>query len=349
MFSNNGIYQKSLDIFSNGVEWEKLKNKRILIIGAAGLIGTFMIDLLMYINHKEGLHISIIACGRNEKKLEERFSDYIGDSCFSTFIADINKPFTLDEDVDYIFHLASNTHPLAYSEKPVETLMTNVEGTYNLLTYAKDHLKDRFMFLSSVEIYGQPYKAEPIKETDCGYIDCNTARACYNEGKRAGESLCQAFIKQYDLDIVIPRLCRVYGPTMKLDDSKALSQFIKKGLLSEDIVLKSKGEQYFSYLYVGDVVNALLFLLLNGEKGSAYNISDKGSDIKLKDLANIIAEWACKSVIFDFPDEKEAAGYSKAGYAVLENDKIQNAGWHAQYNLKQGINETLNVLNFELN
>lgn len=349
MLLNNSIYRKSLETFSRNIDWEKLDSSKILVIGATGLVGTYMVDLIMYVNQRYGLHITAIAGGRNEQRLKERFGDYIGDSCFSYLLVDINRKITYDGDVDYIFHMASNTHPLAYSQYPVETLMTNVDGTYNLLTYAMKHMSKRFVFLSSVEIYGQAVGDKPFKENDCGYIDCNTARACYNEGKRAGESLCQAFIKQYGLDIVIPRLCRIYGPTMKMDDSKALSQFLKKALHDEDIVLKSEGNQLFSYLYVGDVVNALFFLLISGKTGEAYNIADKDSDIRLKDLAKNIAEWANKSVVFDLPDKTESAGYSKADYAVLDSKKIKALGWKTQYNLNKGIDETLIILNSNSN
>lgn len=347
MFLDNASYIKSLDVFAESIDWDRLNYKKILIVGATGLIGTFLIDLIMRVNKIRKLHIFVIAMGRNKSNIEFRFSCYFDNPCFSSVPADINQPLVLDEKVDFIIHLASNTHPVAYAEHPVETLMTNVEGTYHLLSYAVNHMTERFLFLSSVEIYGQTTNNEPLKETDCGYIDCNTVRACYNEGKRAGESLCQAFIKQYNLDIVIPRLCRIYGPTMKIDDSKALSQFLKKGLQKENIVLKSKGNQYFSYLYVGDTVNALLHLLLNGKKGEAYNVADAASDIHLKDLAEYIASWAGKIVVFDTPEKKESAGYSKADYAILDSNKLCKTGWIAKYDIKRGINETLDILNIE--
>lgn len=345
MFADNERYQKSLQIFSHDIDWQQFNNKKILIIGASGLIGTYLIDLFMHNNKKLNLNIKIIANGRHEESLRARFKDYLSDSRFTYVIADINDNFKYDQAVDYIFHLASNTHPRAYAAHPIETLMTNIEGTYSLLSYAQKYLKGRFIFLSSVEIYGQALETqEEFSEQDCGYIDCNTFRACYNEGKRAGESLCQAFIKEHDLDIVIPRLCRVYGPTIKLDDSKALSQFLKNGVAKENIVLKSKGTQYFSYLYVGDIVNALLFLVQKGERGEAYNVADNSSDIRLADLAKDIAVIAGTKVIFDLPDKQEAAGYSKAINAILDATKIRNLGWKCKYTIKDGLKETLSIM-----
>lgn len=345
MFEDNERYQKSLQIFSHDIDWQQFHNKKILIIGASGLIGTYLIDLLMQNNKKFNLNIQIIANGRHEKSLRDRFKDYLTDPRFTYVVADINANFKYDKAVDYIFHLASNTHPRAYAAHPIETLMTNIEGTYNLLSYAQKFLKGRFIFLSSVEIYGQASEIQDkFSEQDCGYIDCNTFRACYNEGKRAGESLCQAFIKEENLDIVIPRLCRVYGPTLKLDDSKALSQFLKNGVAKENIVLKSKGTQYFSYLYVGDIVNALLFLAQKGKKWEAYNVADNGSDIKLVDLAQNIAAIAGTRVIFDLPDKQEVAGYSKAINAILDATKIRKLGWKCQYTIKDGLEETVEIL-----
>lgn len=345
MFSDSEVYQKSLQIFSQNIDWQQLKNKTIIIIGASGLIGTYLVDLLMYQNKVNFLNINIVAVGRNESNLKRRFCQYLDNINFKYFIEDINTGFNYTKRADYLLHLASNTHPIAYAQKPIETLMTNINGSYNLMSWAKEKLNDRFLFLSSVEIYGQAQNGQKFfKETDCGFIDCNTVRACYNEGKRAGEALCQAFIKEHNLDIVIARLCRVYGATVKNDDSKAITQFINNGINKENIVLKSNGEQLFSYLYVGDVVNAILFLLLHGKIGEAYNVADKESDIKLKDLAQIIANIAQTKVVYELPDEVEAEGYSKAEMAILESQKINKLGWKVQYSIKHGIEETINIL-----
>ena len=137
---------------------------------------------------------------------------------------------------------------------------------------------------------------------------------------------------------------------MKTDDSKALSQFIKKALNKEDIVLKSAGTQYYSYTYVADAVSALLYCLLYGECGQAYNIADSKSDIHLKDLATILAEIAGTKVVFDIPDATEQAGYSRATTAILNNNKIKSLGWNALTSIEDGLKKTLKVLaeNYDL-
>lgn len=157
-------------------------------------------------------------------------------------------------------HGASNTHPFLYSGKPIETILTNVAGTNNLLEFAVKHRCKRFLFLSSVEVYGENRgDCEKFKEDYCGYINSNTMRAGYPESKRTGETLCQAYIKEYGLDSVILRLARCYGPGILQNDSKALSQFIHRAKEKRDIILKSEGKQEFSYVYQADVVDAMCY------------------------------------------------------------------------------------------
>lgn len=328
------------------LKWSFLENRSVLIAGATGMIGSFLIDVLMYRNRYCSLGCNIIAIGRNCDKAERRFSDYWNDSKFRFVEANIN--INIDHNlsnIDYIIHAASNTHPLAYATDPIGTVEANVIGTRNLLELAARQKDCRFVFVSSVEIYGENRgDCERFREDYCGYIDCNTLRAGYPESKRVGEALCQAYIKQKELDVVIARLSRVYGPTMLVSDPKALSQFIKKAIADEDIVLKSAGTQCYSYSYVADAAVSLLYCMCYGECGEAYNVSDSQSDIALQGLAKIIADYAGRSVVFELPDEVENAGYSKATKAVLDSSKLCSIGWYAGWNLKTGLEHTIQIL-----
>lgn len=325
--------------------WDKLSGKSMLISGASGMIGSCLIDVIMWKN-KGGLNCKIYALGRSVEKAKARF-EYCYDSENFEFIPyDINKPLERDLGrVDYILHLASNTHPVAYSGDPIGTITTNIIGTNNLLKYAVEHKTERFLFASSVEIYGENRgDVEKFDERYLGYIDCNTLRAGYPESKRCGEALCQAYKKQYGLDVVIPRISRVYGPTMLMSDTKASSQFILKAVAKEDIVLKSAGEQFYSYTYVADAVSGILTVLLKGKNGEAYNITDENSDSRLKDFARLCAEAAGTKVAFDIPDASEAAGYSKATVARLDSAKIKELGWRSMTDIHVGVAKTCKVM-----
>lgn len=335
-------FQNSIDYVANlDLPWEKLQGKTILISGATGMIGSFLIHALM--TRKD--NIRIIALGRNESAAKERFYAYWENPNFQFLCHDINIPLPNKTPVDFVIHAASNTHPVAYATDPIGTVTTNIIGTYNLLNYASGCRAERFLFASSVEVYGENRgDTEYFDETYCGYIDCNTLRAGYPESKRAGEALCQAYRKAKDLDIVIARLARTYGPTMLKNDTKAISQFISKGYKGENIILKSEGKQFYSYNYVADSVSGILTILLKGENGEAYNISDQLSDITLKDLAQLIASYVGVQVLYELPDEVERSGYSKSTKATMCSNKLRNLGWRSHWDISAGIRATLDSL-----
>jgi nucleoside-diphosphate-sugar epimerase len=338
----NELYKDDIGYITNlELPWDKIQNKTILISGASGMIGSCMIDALM----NKDINIKIIALGRDEEKAKGRFYKYWDCNNFQFIKCDITGSIEDIGKVDFVVHAASNTHPQQYAIDPIGTITTNIIGTNNLLNYSVKNKVERFLFASSVEVYGENRgDIEKFDESYCGYIDCNTLRAGYPEGKRAGEALCQAFIKQEGVDIVIPRLSRIYGPTMLMSDSKAIAQFIKKGVAKEDIVLKSEGTQFYSYNYVADAVSAFLTVLLKGECGEAYNIADDNSNIALKDIAKIISEFIGKKVVFEYPDETESAGYSKATKAILDSTKLQSLGWKSKYDIESGLRRTVDIL-----
>lgn len=327
--------------------WEKLNGKSLMLSGATGLLGSFLVDVVMEKNISEDLNCTVYALARNEEKAKQRFSKILSDSRLVFIPYDIKLPLVRDDigTVDYVLHLASNTHPLQYSTDPIGTITTNIIGLQNMLDFAVAHHTARFAFASSNEIYGENRgDVELFDEGYCGYIDSNTLRAGYPESKRCGEALCQAYKSQKGLEIVVPRFTRSYGPTMLLTDTKAISQFLRKGINGEDIILKSQGTQYYSYTYIADAISGLLTVILRGDNGEAYNIADERSNITLRDLAQIIAEHAGKQVVFEIPDEIEAAGYSKATKALLDGSKLKELGWQPLYNIEEGINRTMTVL-----
>jgi len=331
-------------VLNTPIDWSYFKGKTFLISGATGMIGSFMIDVLAKC---EG--VKIIATSRNEEKAKERFKAYWGSPCFSFIEQDVNKPIKLECPINFIISAASNTHPIQYSKDPVGTIMTNITGTKNMLDLSVKQSDCRFMFLSSVEVYGENRgDINEFTESYCGYIDSNSLRAGYPESKRAGEALCQAYAHAYNIDVVIPRLSRVYGATMAKTDSKAIAQFISKSIYKEDIILKSAGDQLYSYTYVPDAVAGLLYILLHGVRGEAYNIASNGShDISLKDLAHLLAQISGTKVIFEVPDESEKQGYSTATKALLNSNKLRALAWKPIYEIEEGLKHTINILREE--
>lgn len=326
-------------------DWDRINNKTILITGASGMIGTFMIDLIMHHNQYFNQNTRIIALSRNEEYAWKRFGSYRNNKNFCLIAADVNQALELDEECQYIIHAASNTHPRQYSLDPIGTITSNVIGLKNVLDYACKAETERVVFLSSVEIYGENKgDIDLFSEDYCGYIDSNTLRAGYPESKRVGEALCQAYIESEHLDIVIPRLSRVYGPTMRSDDTKAISQFINKAVCRQDIVLKSDGHQLYSYCYVADAVSAILYIMMNGKCGEAYNVASDNSDLRLKDIVDILSDQVNTSVVYELPDIVEQKGYTKANKAIMDIGLLKSLGWKSHYDMKRGLKATVDIL-----
>ena len=344
----NELYQEDILAAAElDLPWEKLQDSSIVLSGASGLIGSFLVDVIMEKNASCALNCTVYALGRSEERAKTRFSKHAEDPHLIFIPYDVRQPlqWTGRDEITYVLHLASNTHPLQYATDPIGTITTNMTGLQNLLDLAVSHHACRFAFASSNEIYGENRgDTELFAEDYCGYIDCCTVRAGYPASKRCGEALCQAYRAQKGLDVVIPRFTRTYGPTMLPSDSKAISQFIKKGAAGEDIVLKSAGTQYYSYQYMADSVSGLLTVLLCGESGEAYNIAEARSDIMLKDLAAVIAEMSGKRVVFEIPDAVEASGYSRATKARLDGSKLAALGWKPRYDIRSGLERTIRIL-----
>ena len=179
-------------------------------------------------------------------------------------------------------------------------MTSNFLGIKNLLDYAKENKVERVLYVSSGEVYGKT--EEELTEEASGYVDMLNPRSCYPISKRASETLCISYMKEYDVDVVIARPCHIFGkPGEK--DNRVFAQFIRNIENNEDIVLKSEGKDIRSYCYINDCVKALFKILLEGKKGEAYNISSEA--ISIKELAEIVAKIGNKKVVCEIPKEEE--------------------------------------------
>lgn len=342
MNKQHPLYQEDLNNILKVSDLDNFRNKSFLITGATGLIGVCLIDALMKYN-TQGANINIFAVGRSKEKASMRLGEYYDEENFHFIEQDVRQPLPDYVKADYIIPLASNTHPLAYSQYPIETIEINVKGAEYALQKAVE-CNATVLYPSTVEIYGNARGTDLFTEDYTGQLNLGNSRSCYTESKRVSEALCQSYIAERGAKIKIVRLSRIFGPTMLMSDSKASSQFILKALHNEDIVLKSKGDQYFSYTYVADAVSAMLWVLLHGEVGEAYNISNHACDMQLKDFAGYCAKWCGKEVVFDLPTETERKGFSVATQAILENKKILNIGWVCLYEKENAIQRTMEIL-----
>ncbi len=329
----NRLYNEDLEQCVRVKNIEHLFGKTLLITGARGMIASTLIDALEMLNLTRDARINIIATTRAEY-----------DACKDEGFTRIpNSEFRIP---NYILPMASNTHPLAYSQQPVETMITNLNGARHALELARE-TGAKVLYPSTVEVYGNS-ESGSFKEVDTGQLNLNNARACYTESKRAAEALCQSYAAEYGVQVTIARLCRVFGPRVLPTDTKASSQFLQCAVNQQDIVLKSEGQQLFSYIYVADAVNAILHLMLNGENARAYNISIPECDVRLAEFAKLCAETAGTKVVFDLPSDTERKGYSIANTALLDNGLLCATGWAPRYTMRQAIERTVLILNSKI-
>lgn len=277
---------------------------------------------------------------RNEKYAHKRFEAYWGNPLFSFICHNVIEPFSLDIPFDYMVHGASNASPKRYATDPVGTMKSNLGGGSNLLELAKEK-KARLLYISSGEVYGEGDGSD-FTEDYSGYVDCLNPRACYPSSKRASETLCVSYKEQYGVDVVIARPCHIYGSDIERDD-RAFAQFLRKAKAGEDILLKSDGSQVRSYCHVDDCASALLYILLRGINGKAYNIANRDSVLSIKEQAELIAQTVGVKIMYDIPSNSESKGYSKVQRAVLDSSLLESLGWRPQISLKEGLRRVLGI------
>ena len=332
------------EIAEHIVNAEQLIDKHVLVTGANGLIASYLVDSLLYLNEVRNYNINIYVMARTRAKVEKRFAEHVQDEHFHILLQDVTLPLEdVDCKFDYVVHAACSAHPLAYSQTPVEIIKSNLIGTENILHYMKKHGGGKFLFVSSSEVYGENKEKEVLHEEDYGYININNPRSCYTESKRASETLCVCYSHEYGIDTCCVRPGSIFGPSITEDNSRADAQFLRKALEQENIVMKSTGAQLRSYEYVSDAVSGILTVLINGKNMNSYNISSPISSATIRQFAECIAEAAGIQVVFDIPDATEKAGYSVISKCVLASDKLEALGWKPSVTLQEGVRRMLSV------
>lgn len=325
-------------IYDFPLPWENLSDTNILVTGATGLIGTCLVDVLM---RHPSRNYHVYAAGRNEDRARIRFQDYQDNPSFHFMKYDVMEPLVSEVPFHYIIHAASNGSPNFFANHPVEVMKANLFGVSHLMEFGMTHGMRRFLYVSSGEVYGE-CDDEKFTEKSSGYVDCANPRACYPSSKRAAETLCVSYAKEYGADVVIARPCHTYGPCFTESDNRAFAQFIRNVRQGQDIVLKSPGTQLRSWCYVVDCANALLHILLKGTLAEAYNVADEASNLTIRQLAEHIAAIGGCHVRFDV-DETLMCQNNIISRAVFDITRLRALGWYPiadiEHNFRSSILE----------
>lgn len=340
-------YIQELDraIESMSLDLGALDDHSVAIAGATGMIGSAFADLLLRIRDTRNLNIKLYLLSRKMDSLKNRYAYCEGDERVVFCQQDVCDPIDPEIKADYIIHAASDANPIAYATRPAEVMQANFIGMLNLLESGRKNQSKRILYVSSGEIYGKLDDThDGFTEDYCGYVDYADARSCYPSSKRAAEVLCQSYIKEYGSDVVIVRPCHVYGPTMIDSDTRAATAFIRDASEGKDIVLKSDGSGRRTMCYAFDCASAMLYVLLKGENGNAYNISDEDCNVSIREIAEMAAEYGKQKVVFDIPNQTEAQGFNRVKNAVLYSEKLCSLGWAPSTGMKDGIRITMDII-----
>ena len=337
------VEQRDIEIIQNNViDWEYFRNKTILITGATGRIGMYIVEVLNKADIDRNLNLSIIALARSEEKMRKVFGQSLEMPNVHMLVQDITEPILWDGDIHYIFHTAGAASPKDFMDSPVETLWGHVQGTRNVLELARQKKTEKVLYVSTVEIYGEWKSEEGIKEDDMGFMRCDNARACYPEAKRLCETMFASYKVQYGIQYVGVRLCHTFGPGISLEDGRAFAQFINNVLRKEDIVLYSDGSAARTYTYVADAVGGI-FLAFTKGYDEYYNIANLDNLITIRDLAELIAgldPTGTVKVRYG-AGEGQKFKYLPFKLGIMNIDRILGLGWHPQVGLEEAFRYTL--------
>ena len=291
---------------------EEFRGKRVLVTGARGLIGRCLVNCLSELNRVHQLGIQL------ECPSHQELGQWLSDS---------------KNTVDFIIHLACPTASKDMVNKPVEVIESIVSLTRQVLEFAQ-RTKATMVYASSMEVYGMISAGEEISELQQGYVNPLSARSSYPMGKRMAECLCYSYSKEYDVDVKIARLVQTFGAGIAAEDQRVFAQFARSIIANQDIILLTQGKTSRKYLYLTDTVSALLYILLKGNKGDAYNAAHPDSYISIIQMAEMLrCEFNPKIEVR--VELKKDAPYPPETQLNLSTKKLEALGWRAQVPLRE--------------
>lgn len=358
MTSAQEVIEQDLGYICDSLEQEfaRMAGKNLLVTGGAGFLGHYFVQGALHWNdtHRSHAPINVVVYDSFVRGMPPWLSNLSRHANLKLIRHDIRHPLPADMgDFPFIIHAASIASPTYYKRDPIGTMDANVNGLRMLLDYARAQ-QDRgrdfegLLFFSSSEIYGDPSPdAIPTPETYRGFVSCTGPRACYDEAKRYGETLCVNFSKQYGVPVRVARPFNNYGPGLKISDRRVIPDFARDIVNGRDIVMLSDGSPRRTFCYVSDAVVGYYKVLVKGHNGEAYNIGVENPEISIAELAQMLVRHA--KDLFGYGGKVVLQASQDATYLVDNPNRrcpvIEKARVHLGYNptvaIEDGVRRSL--------
>ncbi len=332
----NNILKEDIQFFASRFALAtELEGKTIAVTGSTGLLGACMVHCLLALKAQRGVNLHIVAIARNMEKAVRLFGEEREELSYYQYDFSSTEPFQPKRKVDYLFHFAAPTASKDFIEKPVETMNTVYMGMQNILYYAEQAKLESLVLASTLEVYGTiTDDSTPLTEDKQGYLDPMATRSSYPLAKRAAEGLCHNYAVEKQVKVKVARLAQTFGAGVSTQDNRVFAQFARSVIHNEDIILHTTGELSRCYCYTTDAINAMLYILLKGEDGTAYNVANEATYISIRQMAELVAETFNPDHVHVVIEMQEGLGYSPTTKLRLDTQRIQTLGWTPYYNMK---------------
>ena len=315
--------EEDIQFIVNNAKKLGFANKSFLITGATGMIGRIFVNAISKITNNKNIYV--LGFDLQEAKI------VFGKSNFN--IASFETLDEIDNDIDFVVHLASPTNPRILKEKPVETISFIYESTKQILNFSLKH-NSKILYISSMEVYGEIFDDNVRYESDLGYVDLNNTRSSYPEAKRICELLCYSFYKELNLDVCVARLAQTFGAGTPSSDPRIFGYLGRCVVNKENIILKTKGDSFGNYCYLSDTLCAFLYILANGKSGETYNIVGDNCRSTIFELASMVSQDVASDSIDIKFDLSNTGQYPNPTKLNMSNEKLKQIGWEPNYSLK---------------
>ncbi len=338
------IIQADLDrILGAALPWDRFAGRTVLVTGAAGFLAAYLVETLLRRNETGGqAPVRVLALVRRPEAARQRFARHLGRADLGFLHQDVCAPVVLDGPVHFIIHAASPATPRAFQRDPLGTFAANVDGTRQLLQLAERNPVAGFLFLSSGAVYGLGNDTViPTHEDAFGYLDPAQVHSCYGEGKRAGETLCACYAAQRGVPATMARIFHTYGPGMPLGDGRSFSDLVADAVAGRDLVLRSEGTASRAFCYLADAAEALFTILLKGVPGTAYNVGNDQAELRIRDLAALVAGLVPGLRVRREPPAAGDAQPSPILRGCPDLTRLRGLGWAPRTGPEEGFRRTL--------